>query len=504
MTIRMGCPSCGSALKVEDRYAGRTLPCPRCQQPVRIESENSTELLDPFAEDAEVSLSSRSVPKPPSTPIASQEETPATRDKSKPKGRAPREPTVPSSVSPTNSDVASTDTLSASAAPIPVDDLLPEAEMEAETVEASSDFPDLTEEELTGVAISPRKKKRKRSDAADDEPGGSRSTSARRKRSPESEPDWRNYLHWVLLVLLLPILVYGGAEPRIELEDRVQWTLQRHPEINAERVAELDSLRELALLLTDHRIEGAFLSANSVVHWSLGLASAMALLGLLLVMWPRPMLQTGYLVRAVSTSAILGGLLLLSLQWIAGTSSATSSSNGPPIIGYSYWCALRPMGNGWIDFLGYTSAVGIGLELIKSLPVLLLVLRDPDCDFRTAGLIGLASGIGLGCVEAIFFSGVSYNGVQLGGTYLVRFASMVSLHALWTGAFALHVHRESEDREHSWQTRVGMMARALVVVLLLHGVTETLLKRETAIWTIAMALASFLWFQWQLTQARRA
>ena len=59
--------------------------------------------------------------------------------------------------------------------------------------------------------------------------------------------------------------------------------------------------------------------------------------------------------------------------------------------------------------------------------------------WRGACLWGMASGVGFGLAEGVLYAGQSYNGVAPAGIYLVRFASCVALHAVWSGSVGITV-----------------------------------------------------------------
>jgi len=108
---------------------------------------------------------------------------------------------------------------------------------------------------------------------------------------------------------------------------------------------------------------------------------------------------------------------------------------------------------------------------------------------------GLASGIGFGVAEGILYSSSYYNGISTGGMYLVRFISCAGLHAVWGASAGIMVWRRKAWLESDWDW--GDMAATLVWVLgvpmVLHGLYDTLLKKDMNAWALAAALASFAW-----------
>src|SRR5262249_7724529 len=103
------------------------------------------------------------------------------------------------------------------------------------------------------------------------------------------------------------------------------------------------------------------------------------------------------------------------------------------------------------------------------------------------------------------YSADFYNGIQSGDIYIVRFVSCVALHGIWTASVGLFLcrHREFIQADFAWH---DYFVRTLVVVsvpMLLHGVYDTLLKKEMNLAALFCALASFAWFVWSLQGARR-
>ena len=145
MTIRASCTACGVKLVAEDRFAGKTLTCPGCQQPVLVPAPTSTEeFIDPFAEEAERVLA-------PRRPAAATPAQPV--EKKRPSKPAAKREATPPQLS----------TKPAPIAPPPEEDFLPDepplAPVERPQVDSSA-FPDLSEAELAGEVISPRRKKK--------------------------------------------------------------------------------------------------------------------------------------------------------------------------------------------------------------------------------------------------------------------------------------------------------------------------------------------------------
>lgn len=493
MAIRAGCANCGAILKAEDRHAGRTVPCPKCQSPVTLQAESpSNEPIDPFAEDADALLS----PPPPPAPR---------RSKPKPKPQSPDQVCAPSA----RKTEPDQDPAPSRPATLPEDSFADDASEPSADDSLDDSFPDLTEEELAGQAISPRKKKRKRPvEDLETEKPDAQFRRVRRGLVDVPTSGWRIHLHWLLLLALLPLGISAVRGDGPSFEERVEESLRNHPEVNEAGLDGADSLHDLAMLFPDHRLDGAFLPADTYLHWVFALISAGAFLAMFLTMWPGKESRSGPLLASGLTTGTIGIMLLLGFQWVAfGTGGLPLRGRGiafliiliVKFIAFSYVCALQPDNGFPISFFGFTFGVGLCEELCKALPVAFYVSGSPKRDFRTVCLIGLASGVGFGVSEGITYSSDYYNGLTDGWIYLIRFASCVSLHAIWAGTVALLIYRDDQYLDWSWEAAFWFMIKYLLVAMLLHGLYDTLLKKDHEILAFVTAIGSFLWFHWLLS-----
>ena len=132
--------------------------------------------------------------------------------------------------------------------------------------------------------------------------------------------------------------------------------------------------------------------------------------------------------------------------------------------------------------------------------MLFVVRRDPEMNWRGAFLWGLASGCGFGIAEGVMYSGDFYNGITGSGIYVVRFISCVALHGLWTGtvAIAMQQSRGWLDNAEGWTDLVAPMFIYMIVPMILHGLYDTLLKKEMPGMALLVALASFGYLAFRL------
>lgn len=504
MAIRASCSACGAKLKAEDRHAGRTVPCPGCQQPITLPTTNtaSDEFVDPFAEDAEaIARPRKPVAVPP--PVGG-----VTRPVTQRPAATPLvEPTTkkrPTSPPPERKRPA----------PPPIEE--PDFDEEIADTEATapvdSSFPDLSDEDLAGVALTPQKKKKKPQLIEDDDPQPPTKTRGRQRRGIADLPSsgWRQHLHWVLILGLMPLVLSALLGQREGVFEQVEQSLENHPEVNADAVMEAPSLHDLAMQFPEHRLDGALLAADTYWHWGFALASSVLFLGLFLVMWPGKESRAPALLLTGLITGTIGIMLLLGFQWVAFSTQGVVLRRGRGIaallflivqfIGYSYRCALEE-GNGFLpSFFGFTFGVGLCEELCKALPVAFYLSGPEKRTLREVCIVGLASGVGFGVSEGITYSSEYYNGIQDIWIYVIRFLSCVSLHAIWAGGVALLMYRNHDYLEWSWEAVFGFVVYYLLVAMILHGVYDTLLKQDHELLAVLSALVSFGWFQWTLSR----
>jgi RsiW-degrading membrane proteinase PrsW (M82 family) len=176
-------------------------------------------------------------------------------------------------------------------------------------------------------------------------------------------------------------------------------------------------------------------------------------------------------------------------------------------IGFSYRSAMDENAGFMQSLLGFTFGVGFCEELCKAIPVVVLLRNARSVGWRAAALVGMASGVGFGTAEGVIYSADFYNGIAGGWTYLVRFASCVSLHAIWAGAVALLMYGNQDylgDDEFDWLTACNFVLHYLAIAMVLHGLYDTLLKMEQDWWALAAAAGSFAWLMWLVWRYRGA
>jgi RsiW-degrading membrane proteinase PrsW (M82 family) len=253
-----------------------------------------------------------------------------------------------------------------------------------------------------------------------------------------------------------------------------------------------------------------------MAHWGFALIAAGAFFGLMMFLFDRGSAKAQSLLFTGVFTGTVGIILLLVLQfvaehtqgwWIRGRSIIVLLFYIIKFIGYSYYAAEDPSNGFAASFFGYTFGVGLCEELVKAIPLIVLVNNLPErASWRTACLWGLASGVGFGVAEGIMYSSRYYNGIGGGEIYVVRFVSCVALHAMWAASVAIPLYAfrgELANSPHIGST-LGTAICLAAPCIILHGLYDTLLKKDYDLYALGVALVSFAylvglieWSQWK-------
>ncbi len=57
--------------------------------------------------------------------------------------------------------------------------------------------------------------------------------------------------------------------------------------------------------------------------------------------------------------------------------------------------------------------------------------------------------------------------------------------------------------EWDWGNAGNFVLHYLTIAMVLHGLYDTLLKKDYEVWALAIAAISFAWFAWLVARARR-
>ncbi|MBI3271023.1 MAG: PrsW family intramembrane metalloprotease [Planctomycetes bacterium] len=326
-------------------------------------------------------------------------------------------------------------------------------------------------------------------------------------------PLWR--LRWAAPLLLLP-LAWVVVSPPESAGDRLRPLLLQHPDI-AELLVQNPPREAFFPLLPDRRVPGAFLAYDSWAHFALAAAAAVLALLYLGMAWPRGRAPLRHLVGVSALTATAGCMLVFAIQFVAEVMRHMNVVGGGLLtlilallkfIGLGYERALDPDAGFLESFAGFTIGAGLCEEVCKLLPVVVhLRSAERPLDWRGTAAWGLACGLGLGITEGLLYSSDHYNGVEVAGVYAVRFVSLVFLHGVWTGIAALRLYRSPGTilGVSAWYEWIPAILWALVPSAGMHGLYDTLLKKEHTVLALGIAAVSLALFlrQYERTRARQ-
>jgi RsiW-degrading membrane proteinase PrsW (M82 family) len=331
-------------------------------------------------------------------------------------------------------------------------------------------------------------------------------------------------MHWLLLLALFP-LALSLLQPDVAKEDlltRLRETFDKAtPEEQARILLVMEKIHNhqetgesLFDALPEEKLAGALLARNTWVHWGFAAVAAFLFMAFFLLLASHGTAEPQHLLSVGLFTSTVGIVLLLVLQWVADWSQGVWLTGGNivvvlfyvvKLIGFSYRAAHDPQNGFFLSFLGYTLGVGFCEEVVKALPLLWTYRRPCEQSWRGAFVWGLTSGAGFGIAEGVMYSSRWYNGISGSESYLVRFISCVALHALWTGSVAITLHRRQAliQNAQSWYDYIVPLFLIVGVPMLLHGLYDTLLKKEMNALALVPALLSFLFLAYQITRQHR-
>jgi RsiW-degrading membrane proteinase PrsW (M82 family) len=337
----------------------------------------------------------------------------------------------------------------------------------------------------------------------------------------ESEKTWSvgEYLYVVLVLALIPLVINVVMPTSTKMEDRLKAALEHaSPEtrarIEALRSQEGVGLDDLLAVLPGGKLDAtAHLPRATAVHWIYGAVAAALFWIFTMFLFPGEKKTPIHLLLVGLFTGTIGIVLLLGFQlaasatqgvWLRGRSIVLILFYIVKFIGWSYASANDPNSNLFLSFVGFTCGVGLCEELCKALPLLGYYRRDAHMGWRGAAVWGLASGAGFGVAEGIMYSSRYYNGLSPLDIYIVRFVSCVALHAIWTAAVGITMWRRQEtiQGDLEWGDYSLSILIILAVPMVLHGLYDTLLKKDFDLLALAVGVASFAWLAFQVERAR--
>lgn len=173
------------------------------------------------------------------------------------------------------------------------------------------------------------------------------------------------------------------------------------------------------------------------------------------------------------------------------------------VISASYTLTEMPNANLGVHAAGFVFGVGLLEELVKVIPVLVLLSKGKTQSPGAIALAGLGSGIGFGFSEAILYASQSYDPAASPLIiYVVRFVTCVFGHGFFTAAVALSVYRRSPNwYGRDWFRPACSVLAAVFPVAVLHGLYDALALHGFELLAVAIDIVAFAWFAYQFEHA---
>ena len=135
----------------------------------------------------------------------------------------------------------------------------------------------------------------------------------------------------------------------------------------------------------------------------------------------------------------------------------------------------------WVTIIAYTVQVGMVEETVKA-----VTARTDFLDgTRIRAGFGFVAGVGFGVVEGLLYSFRNYAATNDWHAYVIRFVSLVGLHACMSTIAVLWLPEDWWDPRRFW-----IMLLRLVPIAFLHGAYDALLTHHLDVW--AGAVATFI------------
>lgn len=323
------------------------------------------------------------------------------------------------------------------------------------------------------------------------------------------------YLCFVLAFIPLFLTMIEPQQVSIlkKLESGIEDELRGETRKKAKKILEearqgRASLDDVLNLFPNKKLKSAWLSRNSDLYIYLALVCAVGIVFTVCVFLPKGFTRIPLMLMIGSFTGIFGIGLLLIIQRLAMAGWGLILGGPFAVIIFMIGIAYRSLLNPDLPFfnclLSFTFGVGLCEEIIKAFPIFLIFMGRSRLRWHECCAMGMASGIGFGIAEGIFFSGQMYNGLCEPLIYYVRFISCVMLHAIWCAASALFLHRY-QKLTHGGMTMLMGFYRLVILIsipMVLHGLYDTLLAKNMDGLALTVALVSFGWLVLMIESAR--
>jgi RsiW-degrading membrane proteinase PrsW (M82 family) len=325
----------------------------------------------------------------------------------------------------------------------------------------------------------------------------------------------RGSCYMILLLASLPLFLAIVFDDHLTFEQKVEKTLSTMQPREKERANKVfqaykrdeADYEEVLELLPNHRVVGAWRPYYSRWHLYLTLGATLAYVLLLGFLFPEGYSRYHVKLGVMLFTATFGVALLFAVQAIA--LSGKGAAFGPfgfffVLIGIAYNISNMPDVSFGTLLLANTVGVGLLEELVKAMPVFMLLMYRTKLRWFECAALGMASGLGFGLAEAYEY-GHRYHGVHDQLAYWLRYISCVVSHGVSTAAAALMAHRY-QSLLHNQHSDLGEIVMRLLILIgipmILHGLYNTLSDKNMDGLALAVDLVNFGWLAIMIELAR--
>lgn len=327
----------------------------------------------------------------------------------------------------------------------------------------------------------------------------------------------RGSLYFVFVLAFIPLFMMMLEPPEVSVLQRIENGIDQELKGETRKKARKAfedakkgraSLDDILSYFPNKKLKDAWLPRNSDKHIYLGLVCAIGFLFTVCICLPKGFTRIPIMLIIGGFTGVFGTGLLLIIQHMAITGWGLVLGGPFAIIFFMIGIAYRALLNPDLPFINclvsFTFGVGLCEEIIKALPIFLIFMGRSRLRWHECCALGMASGIGFGIAEGIFYSGQMYNGLYGPMIYAVRFVSCVMLHAIWCAAAALFLHRFQKLSHGKMNMLIGFYKLVILISIpmFLHGLYDTLLTKNMDGLALTVALFSFGWLLLMVESAR--
>ena len=265
--------------------------------------------------------------------------------------------------------------------------------------------------------------------------------------------------------------------------------------------------------LPEGRIEGAHLSRDTWLHWLYALGAAGLFLVVAMLLFPSGDAEMSGILGAAVFTATVGIILLLGVQlaaawtqgvWVRGRGILTIIFYILKFIGFSYRSASDPDSNLGVSFFGFTFGVGLCEELVKALAAGVALTHRPI--IRLARRLPLGPGLRRRLRrrrrDHLLFRLLQRHPRPRHLRRPLHLLRRPARHLERAVASASTATATSSRAPFEWTDYLVPLVASPLDTMILHGLYDTLLKKDMNGGALIVAIVSFAWLACSIEWAR--